>query len=169
MVKKLPAHATRILEPGESVLYLTRPRWVPLDFLSVVAVIALGLVVYAVLVEPGFIGLLILPALPFVGRFAAALTYSQIIFVTENRLMVARRFNQPLSLGLEWLKAIRIQQNRVQRMLGYGKLFLLVRVPRNHNQEALFQIKLTSLPDAAALALVITGAASAKGIAITME
>ena len=44
------------------------------------------------------------------GSLAAALTFSPVILVTDRRVVSARRFCEPLSLDLERLEAIRVQQ-----------------------------------------------------------
>ncbi len=169
MGPRVPAHATRLLAPRERVRYLTRRRWVGLDFLGVMAAIVLGLVVYSILVEPGFIRLLALPALPFLGTFAARLTLSPVILVTERRVLLAQRFSEPVSLDLEQLRAIRVQQNAVGRLFGYGKLFLLVQPSPSLGEGVFSQIALTNLPDAVSLGSAITAATTALGIEGAME
>ncbi len=169
MAQRIPAYAARLLAPREGVRYLTRRRWVGLDFLGVMAAVVLGLVVYSVLVEPGFIRLLAIPVLPFLGSFAAALTLSPVILVTDLRVVFARRFSEPVSLGLERLRTIRVQHNALGRLLGYGKLLLLVKVPQDLGEGSFSQIMLTNLPDAASLGSAISVAAGALGTEVAMQ
>ncbi len=169
MARGVPAYAARLLAPQEGVRHLTRPRWVALDMLVVMAAIVLALVIYSLVVEPGFIRLVILPVLPFLGTFAAAVTYSPVILVTDRRIVSARRFSEPLSLGLERLVAIRVQQNLLEGVLGYGKLLLLLRPLRDLGDGVFVRIMLTRLPDAASLGSAISAAAGALGIDVAME
>ncbi len=169
IAQRVPAYAARLLAPREGVRYLTRRRWVGLDFLGVMAAVVLALVVYSVLVEPGFIRLLALPALPFLGSFAAALTLSPVILVTDLRVVFARRFSEPVSLGLERLRTIRLEQKSLGRLLGYGKLLLLIEPPPGLDEGVFSQITLTNLPDAASLGSAISAAAGALGIEVAME
>ena len=161
MAQKVPAYAARLLAPREEVRYLSRPRWVSLDLFLVMAAVVLGLVGYSVVVEPGFIRLLTLPVLPCLGSAAAALTFSPVILVTDRRVVSARRFREPLSLGLERLEAIRVQQTPLGRLLGYGKLLLVAQPPRDLGKGIFVRFTLTNLPDAAALGSAISAAAGA--------
>ena len=129
MAKEMQAYAARLLAPREGVRYLTRPRFLSLGMLVVMAAVVLGLVVFSIVVEPGFIQLLNLPAIPLLGGLIASLTHSPVIFVTDRRIVFARRFLKPLSLDLKRLSAIRVQQNSLERLLGYGELLLLFHPP----------------------------------------
>ena len=161
MAQGVPAYAARLLAPREGVRYLTQPHWVSLDLLVVMAAVVLALVGYSVVVEPGFIRLLSLPAIPLLGSFAAALTFSPVILVTDRRVVSARRFCEPLSLGLERLEAIRVQQTPLGRLLGYGKLLLVVQPPQDLGAGVFVRFTLTNLPDAASLGSAISAAAGA--------
>jgi hypothetical protein len=50
--------------------------------------------------------LLSLPAIPLLGSLIASLMHSPVIFVTDRRIVFARRFLKPLSLSLERLEAM---------------------------------------------------------------
>lgn len=169
MTQEVPAHAARLLAPREGVRYLTRLRLMSLDVLVVMAAVVLGLVVFSVVVERGFIRLLSLPAIPLLGGYAARLTFSPVILVTDRRVVFARRFCQPLSLGLERLKAIRVQQNRLGRLLGYGKLLLLFRPPRDLGEGVFIRFTLKKLPDAASLGSAISTAVGVLGIDVAQD
>ena len=159
--KELPAYAARMLAPCEGVRYLTRPRLLSLGMFVVMSAVVLALVVYSIVVEPGFIRLLSLPAIPLLGGVAASLMHSPVIFVTDRRIVFARRFLKPLSLGLERLEAIRVQQNRLGRLLGYGELLLLSQPLQDLGEGVFHQITLSKLPDAASLGSAISAAAGA--------
>jgi hypothetical protein len=131
--------------------------------------VVIGLVVFSIIVEPGFIRLLSLPALPLLGGFAASLMHSPVIFVTDCRIVFARRFLKPLSLGLERLEAIRIQQNRLGRLLGYGELLLLFQPPQGLGEGVFHQITLSKLPDTASLGSAISAAAGALRNDVAVE
>jgi hypothetical protein len=129
----------------------------------VMSAVVLGLVVFSIIVEPGFIRLLSLPAIPLLGGVAASRLHSPVIFVTDRRIVSARRFFKPLSLGLERLKAIRVQQNRLGRLLGYGELLLLFHPPQDLGEGVFLRFTLSKLPDAASLGSAISAAAGALG------
>jgi hypothetical protein len=169
MARGVPAHAARLLAPEEGVRYVTRPRLMSLDVLLVMTAVVLGLVLFSMLVEPGFIRLLSLPAFPLLGGFAGRLTLSPVIFVTDRRLVFARRFCKPLSLDLERLKAIRVQQKPLGRLLRYGNLVLLFQPLQDLGEGVFIRFKLEKLPDAVSLGSAISAAAGALGIDVAQE
>jgi type II secretory pathway component PulM len=54
----MPAYATRLLVPHESISYVTRPRAVSLGMLLALGAILLALAVFSAIVDPGSIRLL---------------------------------------------------------------------------------------------------------------
>lgn len=158
----MPAYAARLLEPHEGVRYLTRPCLLSMGMLVVMTVVVLGLVIFSIIVEPGFIRLLSLPAFPLLGGFIAFLVHSPVIFVTDSRIVFARRFMKPLSLGLERLEGIQVRQNSLGRLLGYGELILLFQPSQDLGKGVFLQFALSRLPDAASLDSEISAAANAR-------
>ncbi|NPU84048.1 MAG: PH domain-containing protein [Syntrophaceae bacterium] len=157
----MPAYAARLLEPLEGVRYLTRPRLLSLGMLVVMTAVVLGLVVFSIVVEPGFIRLLSLPAFPLLGGLIASLMHAPVIFVTDRRIVFARRFLKPLSLGLERLEATQVRQNPLGRLLGYGELNLLFQPPQDLGEGIFLRFTLSKLPDAASLNSAISVSADA--------
>lgn len=164
MVPALPAYAARLLTPRESVRHLTRPRLLPLYMFVFISVVVLALVVFSVVVEPGFIRLLAIPAFPLLGGFAGYILHSPVIFVTDRRVVFARRFSKPLLLDLEALEAMKVKQNSLGLLFGYGALHLLVRPPEDLGKGVFLQFKLEKLPHAASLESAISAAAGARKI-----
>jgi hypothetical protein len=140
-----------------------------MGMLVVMAAVVLGLVVFSLIVEPGFIRLLSLPAIPLLGGLVASLTHSPVIFVTDRRIVLARRFLKPLSLDLERLEAIRVQQNLLGRLLGYGELLLLFHPHQDLGEGVFLKFTLSKLPDAASLGLAISAAAGALKNDVVVE
>lgn len=154
---RLPAYAARLLEPDEAVRYRTRPRAMGLGLRVALGAILGALATFSVLVEPGFIRLAILPALPLVGTLGGHWLHSPVIFVTTRRVVYAGRWLRPLSIDLARLKAVRIQQGRVERRLGYGRLLLLVTPLEDLGEDVFVRHEFARLPDAAALAAALGG------------
>ena len=149
---KLPRYAARLLAPHEKVSYLTRPRTLSLGMFVVMSALFSVMVVFSIIIKDlGFLRLLSLPAFPLLGSIAASLLHSPVIFVTERRIVFARRFQKPLSLDLEQLVQIRVQQNRLGRLLGYGELLLLVPHPQNRGEGVFLSYTLSKLPDVTSL------------------
>jgi hypothetical protein len=169
IAKKMSAYAARLLEPHEEVIYLTRPRFLSLGMLVVMTTLVLGLIVFSIVVEPGFIRMLSLPAIPLLGGLIASLTHSPAVFVTDRRILLARRFLKPLSLDLRRLEVIRVRQNPLEHLLGYGELLLLLQPPQYLGEGVFLQFTLSRLPDAASLVSAISAAASALKNDVTME
>ncbi len=150
--KRLPSHAARLLMPNEEIRYLTRPRWVSLQILLVFGFIVLALAICSVLLEdPGFFRLASLPGFPLLGGYAAHLTLCPVIFVTDHRIIYARRWNQPLCIDFEKLRGLRIQQSPLQRVLGFGEMSLLIDPIQKPKPGVFLQFTLSRLPDAIAL------------------
>lgn len=159
---KVPAYATRLLTPREGLRYLTRPRLLPLYMLVFVLAVVLGVVVFSAVVEdPGFTRLLIIPTIPVLDGFAGYLLHTPVILVTDHRIISARRFFKPLSLDLERLEALRVQKNPIERLLGYGTLVLLFHPPRDLGEGVFLRFELKKLPDAASLGSAISAAVGA--------
>lgn len=159
----MPAHVARLLATGEGVRYLTRPRLLPMRMLVFLAAVVLGVVVFSVVIEdPGFMRLLSIPALPLVGGIVAHFLLSPVIFVTGQRVVSARRFLRPLSLDLDKLEQIRIEQTPLGRFLGYGTLHLLFPHPQDRGEGVVLNYSLEKLPDAASLASAISKAIANK-------
>lgn len=159
----MPAYAARLLAPDETAGYVTRPRAMRLGLLVVLGAILAALVVFSLAVEPGFIRLAILPALPLVGAYGGYVMRSPVIFVTDQRVIFAGRWLEPLAIELTRLKALRVQQNRLERLLGYGRLFMLVIPLEDLGEDVFMRHVAHRLPDAPALASAITAAAAARG------
>lgn len=158
----MPAHAGRLLATGEGVCYLTRPRLLPLHMLVFMAAVVLGVVVFSVVIEDlGFMRLLSIPAFPLLGFIAGNFLLSPVIFVTDHRIVSARRFLKPLSLDLEKLEKMRVQQTSMERLIGYGTLHLLFPHSRDRSEGVCLYFSLGKLPDAASLAEAVSAAASA--------
>ena len=83
--------------------------------------------------------------------------------VTDGRIISAGRFFKPLSLDLEKLKGLRIKQNPLGRLIGYGTLVLLFRPPHDPGEGAFLRFELKKLPDASSLSSVILAAAGRSG------
>ncbi|MBL8488391.1 MAG: PH domain-containing protein [Rhodocyclaceae bacterium] len=160
-VRELPAHAARLLAPGEGVRHVTRPRAVRLGLLLFLGGIVLALAVFSAIVEPGFIRLAVLPALPLVGAHAGRMLHSPAIFVTDRRLVFARRWMPALVVGMADVKGLRVRQSALERLLGYGTLDVLVQPPEDRGEGVFLSYALTPLPDAAALASVLAEGMSA--------
>lgn len=163
MAGRLPAHAARLLEPGERVRYLTRPRTVRLGLLLVLGGVVLALAVFSAIVEPGFFRLAILPSLPFVGAYAGRLLHAPAILVTDRRILFARRWMPALSIGLAAVRGLRLRQSRTERLFGYGTLDVLAQPPMDRGEGVFLAYALTPLPDAAGLASAIAAAGEDSG------
>ena len=109
----MPAYATRLLVPRESISYVTRPRAVGLGMLLALGAILLALAVFSAIVDPGFLRLASLPAFPLLGAELGNLIHRPVIFVTDRRVVSARRGQTPLSIDLDRLKAMGLQQRAV--------------------------------------------------------
>lgn len=158
----MPAYATRLLIPQESVGYITHPRAVRLGMLLALGVIVLALAVFSFIVDPGFIRLASLPAFPLLGAHLSNLMHRPVIFVTDRRVVSASRGQTPLAIGLDRVKAIRLQQNAVERLCGYGSLHLLVQPDEGLGAGAFLTYRLSRLPNALALASAIATATGLK-------
>lgn len=122
--------------------------------------VVLGVVVFSSVIEdPGFMRLLIIPAIPVLGGFAGYLIHSSVILVTNRRIISARRFFKSLSLDLEKLETLRVQQNPLGRLLGYGTLVLLFHPPRDLGEGVFLRFELKKLPDSTSLGSAILAAA----------
>jgi len=160
-VKKIPGYAMKSLLPHESVFYVMRPRLVSLGMYVFNTSIALVLAVFSAIVEPGFIRLLALPAFPLVGMIAGNLIHSPAILVTDRRIVYARRFAEPLTFELAKLKATRIKQSRLERLLSFGELHLLFDPPEDKGEGVFLSYTLSRLPDPYALQSKVMSAAAA--------
>jgi hypothetical protein len=118
MALRVPAHAAKLLVPGEGVRHLALPRAVPLRMLLTLGSIFLALAVFAAVVEPGLISLGVLPGLPLVGGYAAHMVHAPAILVTDRRIVSAARWQRPLSIDLERLVAYMVQQGALERRRG---------------------------------------------------
>lgn len=159
-VKMIPGHAAKLLLPHEIVRYATRPRWVSFGMYVFNVSVGLALAVFSAIVEPGFIRLLALPAFPLLGMITAALVYYPVIFVTDRRIVYARRFVEPLAFELDKLRATRIKQKWLERLLSYGELHLLFQPPEDKGEGVFLSYTLSRLPDPSALNSAIVSAAA---------
>lgn len=155
----MPRYATRLLFPHESIGYVTRPRAISLGMLLALGTILLALAVFSAIVDPGFIRLASLPAFPLLGATLGSLIHRPVIFVTDRRVVSASRGQKPLSIDLDRLKAMGLQQRALERLLGYGSVQLLVQPPEPLGEGVFLRYKLSRIPDARALAAAISTAA----------
>ncbi len=162
--KALPGNASRIPAPNETVRDLTRPRAMRLGMLLVLGSILSALAKFSVIVEPGFIRLATLPALPLLGAHIAQLAHSRVIFVTDRRVVSAGRWSKPLSIKLVRLRAIRVQQSGLESRLRHGRLFLLVQPPQELGEGVFLTYELPRLADASTLGSAIAEATAMLGI-----
>jgi hypothetical protein len=160
MNASVPVHVARLLSPGETIRYLTRPRPMSLGVLSTMTMAVLAVAAFSIVIEqPGFIGLLAVPGAPLIGGIGGYLLHAPVIFVSNGRLVMAARFREPQIFDLQLLEAVRIKQNALERRLGFGEVWLLFLPLENRGEGLFFQFKLSRVPDAAALADAITSAA----------
>lgn len=152
----------QLLLPQEAVGYVTRPRAVRLAMLLVLGVIVLALALFSFIVDPGFIRLASLPAFPLLGAHLSNLIHRPVIFVTDRRVISASRGQMPLSINLDRLIAIRLQQNAVERLCGYGSVHLLVQPDEDLGAGVFSTYGLSRLPNATALASAIATATGRK-------
>jgi hypothetical protein len=159
---EVPTYAARLLTPGEEVRYLTRPRLLPLYMLLFMAVVLLGVVVFSMVIDdPGFMRLLVIPAIPVFGGLGGHLIHSSVILVTDRRVISASRLLKPLSLDLEKLEGLEVRQNPLERLLGFGTLVLLFHPPRALGEGVFLRFELKKLPHAASLGSEILAASAA--------
>ncbi|MBL8490993.1 MAG: PH domain-containing protein [Rhodocyclaceae bacterium] len=164
-IRELPAHAARLLAPGERVRHVTRPRAVRLGLLLFLGGIVLALAVFSAIVEPGFFRLAVLPALPLVGAHAGRMLHAPAIFVTDRRLVFARRWMPALVVGLADVKGLRVHRSTLERLFGYGTLDVLVQPPEDCGEDVFMSYALAPLPDAPALASALAdGMSPGKGV-----
>jgi hypothetical protein len=134
------------------------------------ALVVLGVVVISAMIEdPGFMRLLSIPTIPVLGGFAGYLIHSPVILVTDRRVIFANRFCKPLLIDLEKLEAMRIKQNPLGRLIGYGANHLLAHRPEDLGQGVSLLFKLENIPDAASVVSMISEAAGALRIEGTKE
>ena len=127
-----------------------------------IVAVVLGVVVFSAVIEdPGFMRLLIIPAIPVLGGFSGYLLHSPVIIVTDFRIVSASRFFKTLSLDLEKLEALKVRQNPLGRLLGYGTLVLLLHPPQDLGEGVFLRFELKKLPDPASLSSAILAAANA--------
>jgi hypothetical protein len=170
IAQKIPAYAAQLLAPDERVSYLTRPRLLPLYMFLFMVTVLLAMVAFSVLIDDlGFLRLLSIPALPVLGGMAGYFLHSPVILVTDHRVVSARRCYKPVSLGLEDLEKMQVQQTPLERLLGYGTLHLLFPHPQYHAEGVFLSYPLEKLPDATSLASAISIAVRARKNGATME
>ncbi len=159
LTKTIPAYAMPLLAAGEAVRYLTRPRLLSMGMFIFMVTVLLGLTIFSLIVEPGFLRMLSLPALPIIGSLAASLVHSPAIFVTDRRIVFARRFLKPQIFPIGELQGCRVKQGGLGRLLGYGELLLFFRHPEDRREGVFLVFTLSRLPDAASLGAAVTAAA----------
>ena len=160
IVQKVPAYVARLLTVREEVRYLTRPRLLSMYMLVFTVAVALGVIVFSMLIkDPGFMRLLSLPAIPVLGSIAGYLLHFPVILVTNNRIISAGRFVKSLSIDLEKVETLRIEQHPLARWIGYGTLVLLVHPPQDLGEGIFLRFELKNVPDAPSLNSAILAAA----------
>jgi hypothetical protein len=153
------------LEPEEQVLAASRPRWLASELLAALAGISFCLLLYALLVEPGFVQLLSLPACPVLGTLVANLVLRPVAFVTDRRIVFANRFHRPLARRLDRLEAVHVGRPRLGRLLRFGTLFMAFRPEAEGLPPGAREgLTLERLPDPEGLAAVAVGQARRLGV-----
>ena len=141
-----------MLTPQEKLLYSTRQRWISLQMLAVFGSIVVAVAICAFLLkDPGFLGLASLPAFPLIGSGLGHLMFSPAIFVTDQRIVYARRFEKPVSIDFVNLRGLRIRQTRAQQFFGFGELSVLIDPPGGPQPDRFLSFSFPRLPDAVAL------------------
>lgn len=129
MPPRIPGHAECLLAPGETVSFITHPRAARLGMQLVLGGIFLALAIFSLIVEPGFIRLGILPALPLIGAHFGSMLIRPVIMVTNRRVISAARGQRPLSVELGRASVVRVSQKKLERIFGYGDVYLLAPHP----------------------------------------
>jgi ADP-ribosylglycohydrolase len=155
---RLPGHAARLLAPGETVRFVTRPRAARLGIVLVLGGIFVVLAIFSAIVEPGFIRLGILPALPLIGAHFGHLAIRPVIFVTNRRVISAARGQKPLIVELRRVKAVNISQKKLERLFSYGDVQLLEPHPFDGREGFYTGYSLDMVADAQGLAAAVTHA-----------
>ena len=170
IAQKVPAYAARLLASNEGARYITRPRLLSLYMLVFIVAAVLALVAFSMVIkDPGFLRLLSIPALPVVGGIAGYFLHSPVILITDHRVLSARRFCKPLSLDLEKLERMRVQQTPLERLLRYSTLHLLFPHTQDHGEGVFLSYSLEKIPDATSLASAISMAVRTLRIDAAME
>ncbi len=155
---RLPGHAARLLAPGETVRFVTRPRAARLGMVLVLGSIFIVLAIFSAIVEPGFIRLGVLPALPLIGAHFGNLIISPVIFVTDRRVISAARGQKPLCVDLRRVKAVKISQKKLERFFRYGDVYLLESHPFENRDGFYTGNSLDMVADAQGLAAAVSDA-----------
>ena len=155
---RLPGHAARLLAPGETLRFVTRPRAARLGMVLVLGGIFIVLAIFSAIVEPGFIRLGILPALPLIGAHFGNLIIGPVIFVTDRRVVSAARGQKPLCIDLRRVKLVRVSQKKLERLFRYGDVYLFEPHPIDKREGFYTGYSLDMVADAQGLAAAISDA-----------
>lgn len=159
MARKIPRYAAKLLAPDEHVVFVTHPRAVRLGLALTLGSIFLVLAIFAAIVQPGMIGLGVLPGLPLLGAHFGHLLISPVIFVTNRRVVSAARGQKPLSVDLIKVKRVLLSQKRLERVFGYGDVDVLVHHPFSPQEGTYVGYGMAMVADASGLVAAISAGA----------
>ena len=166
----LPRYASRHLLPGEAVRYFVRPRAVRLGMLLLLGTVVLALAVFSAIIEdPGFMRLSVLPGLPLLGALAGDMAIRPLIFATDRRVISAGRGMRPLIVEFEHLKSIDVVHGRLGRQLGWSELTLAVTPPPGAPTGLYLAHSFDRIPAAMGLASAVSEGASRRGFQVTVR
>ena len=92
---RIPRYAAKLLAPDEQVVFVTHPRAARLGLVLTLGSIFLVLAVFAAIVQPGMIGLGVLPGLPLLGAHIGHLVISPVIALMEDQVQALERRGIP--------------------------------------------------------------------------
>lgn len=156
MARKIPRYAAKLLAADEHVVFVTHPRAVRLGLALTLGGIFLVLAIFAAIVQPGMIGLGVLPGLPLLGAHFGHLVISPVIFVTNRRVVSAARGQKPLSVDLIKVKRVLLSQKRLERLFGYGDVDVLIHHPLSPQERTYVGYGMAMVADASGLVAAIS-------------
>lgn len=156
---RIPRYAAKLLAPDEQVVFVTHPRAARLGLVLTLGSIFLVLAIFAAIVEPGMIGLGVLPGLPLLGAHVGHLVISPVIFVTDRRVVSAARGQKSLAVDLAVVKRVRLSQKTLERFFHYGDVDVLIRHPVDQREGTYIGYEMAMVADARGLAEAISAGA----------
>ncbi len=156
---RIPRYAAKLLAPDEQVVFVTHPRAARLGLVLTLGSIFLVLAVFAAIVQPGMIGLGVLPGLPLLGAHFGHLVISPVIFVTDRRVVSAARGQKPLSVDLAKVKRVLLSQKKLERIFHYGDVDVLIHHPVAQQEGSYIGYGLAMVADASGLVEAISAGA----------
>ncbi len=148
---RIPRYAAKLLAPDEQVVFVTHPRAVRLGLVLTLGSIFLVLEVFAAIVQPGMIGLGVLPGLPLLGAHFGHLVISPVIFVSDRRVVSAARGQRPLSVDLVKVKRVLLRQKKLERIFHYGDVDVLIQHPATPQEGGYIGYEMAMVADAKGL------------------